>query len=189
MVNYFESNMINRGLGFYIILLLIALRPQDTIAQNQIKPYSIAYWGSFGLGFIAMNDASEGGFGGGLRVLYGWDNSSVSASIQGGGTIHIFGTNDEATVLNVCYGRLIFADSWIFRFAAGPAYLNRTQRYSGLFSGSGTNYNRYQFGISGEAEALYHSGIFGIGMSISAAASRDITVGTMLLTISMGKFE
>ncbi len=170
----------------FVFLALFLLSSIRSVAQPETD-YS--YWAGVGLGPIVMNDLSKTAFGGSGRIAFAWSQSVISLSAGGGGTMEIFGTNDDVTVLNVCYGRLAYIDSWLLRFSAGPAYLNRTRRTSSLFTGSSTQLAISEFGACAEAEIMFRYKLLGLGVVLSGALTENASALLLTFTASLGSWH
>ena len=161
-----------------------------SISRSVAQPETIySYWVSAGLGAVGMSDLQEAALGGSGRIAFSWSESVVSLSAGGGGTVEMFGTNDDVTILNVCYGRLAHLDAWLLRFAAGPAYMNRVRRTSSLFAGSSTQLDISEIGIAAEAEVILHSKLLGIGLAASGAMSENISALLITINVSIGSWH
>lgn len=175
-----------RLIRFLAFAALLILSTSRSAAQPETD-YS--YWAGAGLGPLEMSDLSKTAFGGSGRIAFAWSQSVISLSAGGGGTMEIFGTNDDVTVLNVCYGRLAYIDSWLLRFSAGPAYLNRTRRTSSLFSGSSTQLDISEFGACAEAEVMFRYKLLGLGLVVSGAITENASVVLLTFNASLGSWH
>lgn len=183
-----SCRMLSRKSVLAIVVFSLTLCCVNT-EQAVAHPDTVSYWAGVGLGPIAMSDLHDVGFGGSGRFAFSWSKSVISLSASGGGTLRIFGTNDEATMLNVCYGLLAFANDWMFRFSAGPAYLNRVRRSSSLFGGSSTELNISEIGVSVETEVMFQYKLLGIGFVLAGALSEEISALLLTANVSLGNWH
>lgn len=174
------------GLIRLLVFTALLLSAGRSVAQPETD-YS--YWAGAGLGPLVMSDLGKTAFGGSGRIAFAWSQSVVSLSAGGGGTMEIFGTNDDVTVLNICYGRLAHLDSWLVRFSAGPAYLNRTRRTSGLFTGGSTQLDISEIGACAEAEIMFRYKLLGLGFVLSGAISENASALLLTFNASLGSWH
>lgn len=131
-------------------------------------------WGTVGYGVIAP------GFGGLLRLAYGWDDvSSVSTRIVGATTIDFFNLPNDITEYSFFYGRYLIDDFYMLRAAAGPAYFKRNL--------PSTVYRRFGIGIEGEAMLKFK--FIGFGLMFTYLFAKDISLPGFTVNFSVGKLE
>ncbi len=173
----------------YILLLLLTgvSIPKGTCQQvtstmpaeaatetTQKNNQTTLIWGTIGGGSV------QPGIGGLLRLAYAWNKeSSISLKAEGGGKLNIFGPADDVSEFSIYYGRQYLEELFLFRAAAGPAYIVRTKPE--------LTYRRLGIGL--EVEAMFKYKFFGLGFMVTYMYARDISQPGLIVGLSVGKLE